>query len=47
MYHSPHVCRTLVPEIRVCPEILDVFWYIDVLMCFYNCTRLNSKYDWS
>ena len=27
MYHLPHVCRTLVPEIRVCPEILRVFRY--------------------
>ena len=27
----PSVCRTLVPEIRVHPEMLRVFQYIDVL----------------
>ena len=31
------VCRTLVPKICVCPEMLRVFWYIDVLRCVsYN-----------
>ena len=25
MYHLPHVCRTLVPEIRVHPKMLHVF----------------------
>ena len=30
LYHLPHVCRTLVPEIRVRPEMLRVFRYIDV-----------------
>ena len=31
------VCRTLVPEIRVHPEMLRVFRYIDVLTCvIYN-----------
>ena len=44
MYHLPRVCRTLVPEIRVRPEMLRVFQYIDVLTCvIYNCTRLNSQ----
>ena len=34
------VCRTLVPEIRVRPDILRVFRYIDVLeltCVIYNC----------
>ena len=30
LYHLPRVCRTLVPEIRVRPEMLHVFRYIDV-----------------
>ena len=30
LYHLPSVCCTLVPEIRVHPEMLRVFWYIDV-----------------
>ena len=43
LYHLPRVCCTLVPEIRVCPKILHVFRYIDMLMCvIYNCTRLKS-----
>ena len=43
MYHLPHVCRTLVPEIRVCPEMLRVFRYIDVLTCvIYNLTERSS-----
>ena len=33
MYHLSRVCRTLVPEIRVCPEMLRVFRYIDILTC--------------
>ena len=33
LYHLPRVCCTLVPEICVCPEILRVFRYIDVLAC--------------
>ena len=49
MYHLPRVCCTLVPEIRVHPEMLLVFRYIDVLTCvIYNCMhsteqQLNSK----
>ena len=40
VYHLPRICRTLVPEIRVCPEMLRVFRYIDVLTCVnYNCTK--------
>lgn len=31
MYHLLHVCHTLVYRIYVHPEILCVFWYIDVL----------------
>ena len=31
-------CHTLVPEIRVCPEMLHVFRYINVFSCMiYNC----------
>ena len=50
LYHLPHICRTLVPEVCLCPEILCEFQYIEVLMCviyMYNCTRLNSKAGWS
>ena len=43
MYHLPRVCRTLVPEIRVRPEILRVFQYIDVLTCVIYNTRLNGQ----
>ena len=44
IYHLPRVCRTLVPKICVCPEMLHVFQYIDVLMCvIYNCTQLNGQ----
>ena len=35
MYHLPHICHTLVPKIRVHPE-MHVFWYIDV---FYVCNE--------
>ena len=42
-----HFCA-LVSEICVCPEKLRVFRYTDVLTCVtYNCTRLNSRDDWS
>ena len=38
MYHLPHVCYTLVPEIYVHPKMLCVFRYIEVLTCvIYNC----------
>ena len=33
MYHLPHICCTLVPEICVRPEMLRAFQYIDVLTC--------------
>ena len=40
LYHLPCVCRTLVPKIHICPEMLRVFWYIDMLTCMiYNCTK--------
>ena len=40
MYQLPRVCCTLVSEIRVRPEMLRVFRYIDVLMCvIYNLTE--------
>ena len=33
----PHVFHTLVLEIHVHPEMLRIFWYIDVLTCvIYN-----------
>ena len=44
MYHLPYVCCTLVPKICVLPEMLDVFWYIDVLMCMiYNCMHSTEQ----
>ena len=44
MYHLPRVCRTLVPEIRVHPEMLHVFRYIDVLTCvIYNCMHSTEQ----
>ena len=37
------VCCTLVSEIRVSPEMLRVFQYIEVLTCvIYNCELLLS-----
>ena len=37
MYYLPCICRTLVPKIRVRPEILRIFRYIDMLTCvIYN-----------
>ena len=39
-----HVCRTLVPEICVGPEMLCVFWYIDVLTCVIHiCEQQGSS----
>ena len=39
IYHLHCVCCMLVPETHVCPEILNVFRYIDVLTCvIYNST---------
>ena len=43
MYHLSRICRTLVPEIRVRPEMLHVFRYIDVL----TCVIYNSNDYWS
>ena len=38
------VCRTLVPKIRVGPEMLRVFQYIDVFTCVvYNCEQQGSS----
>ena len=42
MYHLPHVCRTLVPEIYVRPEMLRVFWHIDML----TCVIYNEQQEW-
>ena len=43
MYYLPHVCRTLVPKIRLHPEMLHVFRYIDVLMCVIALNLTSSK----
>ena len=44
MYHLPRVCHTLVPEIRVHPEMIHVFQYIDVLTCvIYNCMHSTEQ----
>ena len=44
MYHLPRVFRTLVPEIRVRPEMLRVFRYIDLLTCMiYNCIHSTEQ----
>ena len=44
MYHLPHICCTLVPEIRVHPKMLCVFRYIDVLTCvIYNCMHSTEQ----
>ena len=44
MHHLPHVRYTLVPEIRVRPEMLRVIQYIDVLMCvIYNLTEQQGR----
>ena len=44
MYDLPHVCRTLVLEICVRPEMLRVFQYIDVVTCMiYNCMHSTEQ----
>ena len=44
LYHLPRVCHTLVPEIRLRPEMLRVFQYIDVLTCvIYNCMHSTEQ----
>ena len=44
MYHLPRVFHTLVPEIRVRPEMLRVFQYIDVLTCvIYNSMHSTEQ----
>ena len=44
MYHLLRTCRTLIPKILVRPEMLRVFWYIDMLMCvIYNCTHSTEQ----
>ena len=45
MYHLPRVCRTLVPEICVRPEMLRVIQYSDVLTCMiYNCMHSTEQH---
>ena len=46
MYHLPRICRTLVPEICVHPEMLRILkcsraWFTTI------CTRMNCKDNWS
>ena len=44
MYHISRVCHTLVPKIRVRPEMLCVFWYIEVLVCvIYDLTEPEQQ----
>ena len=46
--HLHRICCTLVPEIRVRPEMLCVFWSIDMLTCMiYNFHQQNIKDNWS
>ena len=49
MYHLPCICRTLVPKICVCPDILCVFQYIDMLTCVvtttYNSTEQQGQLE--
>ena len=47
MYHLPCVCHTLVPEIRVRPEILHVFLYINILMIYmiYYCMHSTDQQE--
>ena len=33
MYHLPRICHTHVPKIRVCPDMIHVFQYINMLTC--------------
>ena len=43
MYHLPHVCRTLLPEIRVCLEKLCVFRHIDKVDVVHVCDSHDSE----
>ena len=44
LYHLPRVCRILVPEVYVRPEMLRVFQYIEVLTCMiYNCMHSTEQ----
>ena len=40
VYHLPCVCCTLVPDIHVCPEMLHVFRYIDVV---HDCQDTGAR----
>ena len=43
MYHLSRICHTPVPEIRVHPEMLCVFRYIEVLACvIYDLSHLTE-----
>ena len=42
MYHLSHVCCTLVPEIRIRPEMLGVFWLSLILTCYMCDLQLHS-----
>ena len=42
--HLPRICRTLVPEIHVCLEMLRIFLCIGILTCvIYNSIRWTAK----
>ena len=44
MYQLSHICHTLVPEIRVCSEMIHVFWYIDMITgVVYNCMHSTEQ----
>ena len=47
IYHLPLICHILVPEIRVRPEILCLFRYIDMLMymCILTCSCFTTALD--
>ena len=46
LYHLPSICHTLVAEICVCPEMLNVFRYIEnMLTCVIY--KLHALNDWS
>ena len=51
MYVSlTRICCTPIPEIRVCPEMLHLLLYINVVYVWFTTAcihRLNSKDEWS
>ena len=51
IYHLPHICRTLVPKRRACPEMLHAFHMGHILRLHLhvhvNVDRLLFKVDWT